>query len=348
MRGREKGDDVGECGEEADQEHGERFVKRSVRRDEEANDGAEDSQEGGEGVSEIGAELRSTEEEQNRRVFGCILLGASSRRSDGLELREEGLEKLGSNVSVAVEEDLDGEESSVVDHRTLVLAELRVSEGERAHLEKQLEEGGIKVLADEENHLRDQDQVVEDILVGVLVEFLAQDVQLANHLARSQDEAVAGVLFQNRAHGVLRRVAHLATLIHAQCQQHGKRLLDDAGLPQLVRLLLAKEDLSQTNSEGTHRGRFHFVFMRSVHVGEDFETVVAFQSLHTLRHRRQHELEKIEQLRLHTFKTPTLRCRSVVPVRDDMMQEKYSTGDAIYSDCPFADRIISSIAPNTL
>jgi hypothetical protein len=76
-----------------------------------------------------------------------------------------------------------------------VLTELRVSEGERTHLEKQLEEGGIKVRTDEENHLRDQDQVVEDVLVSVLVELLAQNVQLANHLTRGQDETVLGVLF---------------------------------------------------------------------------------------------------------------------------------------------------------
>ena len=348
MRERIRRYDISECGEETDQEHGERFVESSVGRDEEAHNGAKTRQEGGKEGSEIGAELRSTEEEQDRCVFGSILFGARGRRGNGLELREEGLEKLEGNVAVAVEEDFDGEESSVVNHRTLVLTELRVSKGERTHLEKQLEEGGIKVRTDEGNHLRDQDQVVEDVLVSVLVELLAQNVQLANHLTRGQDETVLGVLFQNRTDSILRRVAHLGAVIHAQGQQHRERSLDDTRLPQLVRFLLGKEDLSQTASERTHGRRFDFAFMRLVRVREDLKTVIALQPLHALRHGGKHELKKIQQLRLHTFQTPTLRCRSVFPVRDDMMQEKYSTGDAIYSACPFADRIMSSIAPNTL
>ena len=145
-------------------------MESGVGRDEEIHNGAKNRQEGRKEGSEIGAELRSTEEEQDRCVFGSILFGARGRRGNGLELREEGLEKFGGNVAVAVEEDFDGEESSVVDHRTLVLTELRVSEGERTHL-------------------------VEDVLVSVLVELLAQNVQLANHLTRGQDETVLGVLF---------------------------------------------------------------------------------------------------------------------------------------------------------
>ena len=249
MKGRGSRYHAGERGEEADQEHGERLVERGVGRDEETDDGAKNGQEGGEGVGKIDTELRATEEEQHRRVFGGVFIGADGRRGDGLELREDGLEKLGSDVSVAVEKNLEGEERSVVDHLALMLTELRVRKGERTHLEEQLEEGGVKVLADEENHLGDQDQVVEDVLVGVLVELLAENVQLANHLTRGQDKAVPGVLFQNRANDVLRRVAHLGTIIHAQCQQQRKRLLDDSRLPQLVVFLLGKEDLSQTTSE---------------------------------------------------------------------------------------------------
>ena len=70
MRERKRRYDISECGEETDQEHGERFVESGVGRDEEIHNGAKNRQEGRKEGSEIGAELRSTEEEQDRCVFG--------------------------------------------------------------------------------------------------------------------------------------------------------------------------------------------------------------------------------------------------------------------------------------
>lgn len=72
----------------------------------------------------------------------------------------------------------------------------------------------------------------------VLVEGLAQNVQLANHLAGRHGKAALVVELEQSHDLVLDVVTNLAVVLHAETEEERKRALHDSGFPQFrVRFL---------------------------------------------------------------------------------------------------------------
>lgn len=165
------------------------------------------------------------------------------------------------------------------------------------YLQEEGEEIRVDVAVENQARLGDEHEEVDHVVEVVLVEGLAQNVQLANHLAGRHGEAALVVELEQSHDLVLDVVANLAVVLHAETEEERKRALHDPGFPQLRVRFLHEQDLRQTGGERADRGRFHIILVGFVDVHQYIQAVVALQSLHVVRNVGKHELEQIEELK---------------------------------------------------